>query len=360
MKNRVMQHVIQITGMGGPLTGYNRLINSKLSSKYHFIPLVQTFPPRYLGLNLFFDLYKKIKKENPEILHIRGLQSEGFFGVLAGKAAGCKNIVLSVHGFYFDEIELSKIKKFLFKRIVEPLTLRLADSVYCVCDYAVKRDIIQNNAKHLFGYIHNAAPNFSNLDKTQLRTDFRCGYSMNQDDVVVVTVSRISKDKGFDTLIKVIKTLKSESNLKFVIVGDGPYLDQAKFELDSEIEEGKVIFTGRLKDVSSALFGSDIFAFPSLHENLSNALLEACASSLPSVVTNIGGNPEVIINGETGFLVSPNNPEEFAKKLKVLIDSEYLRIKLGTQSNYRANTIFSEDIIFNQIDEVYCTLLNRL
>ena len=359
VKNKkVMQHVIRISG-GGPLTGYNRLINSKLSSKYHFVPLEQTFPPKYFGLNLFLDLYKKIKLEKPDILHIRGLQSEGFFGVLAGKAAGCKRIVVSVHGFYFDTLGISIFKKILFRTIIEPLTLRLADSVYCVCDYAVKRDIIKNNAKNLYGYISNSAPNFYHQDKTQMRNDFRNRYNIEYDDIVITTVARITKDKGFDTLIEVIKILESDSRLRFLIIGDGPYLEKIKLMLCSEIDKGKVIVPGKLKDIPSALFGSDIFAFPTLHENLSNALLEACAASLPSVVTNVGGNPEIIVNGETGYLVSPNNPVDFANKLRLLIDSQQLRVEFGIKSNHRVNTIYSEDLIYDQIDDVYNSLLNK-
>lgn len=357
MKKKVMQHVILTSGIGGPLTGYKKLINSELKNKYHFIPLEQTFPPKYLGLNLFLDLYRKIKSENPDILHIRGLQSEGFFGVLAGKLAGCKKIVVSVHGFYFDSQEISKTKRIIFKKLIEPLTLRLADKVYCVCDYAVKRDIVKKNAKHLYGYIHNASPDFSHLDKAQLRNDFREMYHIDEDNIVITTVARISKDKGFETLIEVIKILRSENKLIFLIVGDGPYLEQTKLALKTEINEGRVIITGKLQEVSSALFGSDIFAFPTLHENLSNSLLEACAASLPSVVTNVGGNPEVIIHGETGYIVPPNNPEEFATKLKILIDSKKLRIELGTKSNNHVKTSFSEELNLKQIDDVYNSLI---
>jgi len=353
-----MQHVIQISGIGGPLTEYNRLINSKLSEKYQFVPLEQTFTPKYLGFNLLIDLYKKIKREKPDILHIRGLQSEGFFSVLAGKMAGCKNIIVCVHGFYFDSLEISRIKRYLFRKIIEPITLRLADSVYCVCEYAVKRDIIQNNTKNLFGFIHNAAPDFSKLDKIKIGSDFRRSLNIKQNDIIITTIGRISKDKGFDVLIEVVKRFEHEDKIKFLIVGDGPYLNQTKLALSSEVDKGKVIFTGKLTNVASALFGSDIFAFPTLHENLSIALLEACAASLPSVVTNVGGNHEIIIDGETGFLVEPNNPEEFTDKLKLLIDSKSKRIELGNNSCTRVAAFFSEELNFSQIDNIYNSLLN--
>jgi len=354
---KVMQHVIPTSGMGGTLTEYKRLVNSELSHRYCFVPLVQTISTKNLGFNLMIDLYKKIKRENPDILHIRGLQSEGFFCLLAGKMAGCKNIVVCVHGFYFDRLEISKLKNFIFRRIIEPLTLRFADCVYCVCDYAVKRDIIQKNAKHLFGFIHNSAPDFSDLDRIQMRKEFRNNLNITDNNIVITTIGRISKDKGFDILIEVIKKLKVFGDLIFLIVGDGPYLEYTQLALRSEIEAGKVIFTGKTNEVSAALFGSDIFAFPTFHENLSFALLEACAASLPSVVTNVGGNPEIIVDGETGLLVPANNSDEFVLKLKTLIESQSLRIEMGTKSRIRVKTVFSESSNLIQIEKIYKSFL---
>jgi len=355
----IMQHYSssQIND-GGPATGAVMLINSYLKDKYDFILLDQTFAPHGLNIRLLLDFYKKIKKAKPDILHIRGLQSEGLYGVVAGKLAGCKRIVVSVHGIYSDCIGIKGFKKYLFLKIIEPLTLRLADLVYCVCEYATKRQIIVKNAKHLFGYIHNAAPDYSSLDREVCRNQIRSNYKIGDKDIVITTVSRITEDKGFATLMEAIKKSENRKNVIYLIVGDGKYLDVLKISLSSEIQKGTVLLLGKSAQVPEILLASDIFVFPSLHENLSNSLLEACAASLPCIVTNVGGNPEVIINNHSGIIIEPNNPAKLSDAIEKLVNSKKLRTLYGMQAQKRMEEYFSKRMIFEKISTAYDSLLN--
>jgi len=355
----VMQHYCtnQIYN-GGPATGALLVINSKLKEKYAFVPLEQTFAPHGINLKLLHDLYKKIKRVKPDILHIRGLQSEGFYGVLAGKLAGCKKIVVSIHGLYSDDLSCQGFKKWVFLNILEPLTLKMADLVYCVCEYATKREIIYKNASHLFGYIWNAAPDYSQYNKEEIRKQVRKYLKINDRDIVVITVSRISKDKGLDYFVDAIKEINTNNNIKFLIVGDGPYLNVVKENLADEIMKGDVVLIGKSDKVPELLLSSDIFVFPSLHENLSNALLEACAASLPCIATNVGGNPEVIIHDQTGILIDPYNSMQLKEAIETLVESERLRSEYGRRAYERIRKNFSQEIIIEKIDSMYSYLLN--
>lgn len=355
----VMQHYSknQIHN-GGPATGALLLINSKLRKKYNFVPLEQTFAPHGINLKLLHNLYKKIKRAKPDILHIRGLQSEGFYGVLAGKLAGCEKIVVSVHGLYGDDSSCQGFKKWIFSNIIEPLTLKMADLVYCVCEYATKREIIYKNASNLYGFIWNAAPDYSQYNKKEIRNKVRKKLKINDEDIVVITVSRISKDKGFDYLIDAIKKINTNNNIKFLIVGDGPYLNVVKENLREDIVKGNVVLLGKSDKVPELLLSSDIFVFPSLHENLSNALLEACSASLPCIATNVGGNPEVIIHKHTGIIIDPYNSTQLKEGIETLAESERLRLEYGRRAYERIKKEFSQEIIFEKIDSMYSSLLN--
>lgn len=356
----VMQHYCtnQIHN-GGPAAGALLLINSKLRKKYNFVPLEQTFAPHGINLKLLHDLYKKIKRVKPDILHIRGLQSEGFYGVLAGKLAGCKKIVVSVHGLYSDDSSCQGFKKWIFSNIIEPLTLKMADLVYCVCEYATKREIIYKNASNLYGFIWNAAPDYSQYNKKEIRNRVRKKLKINNEDIVVITVSRISKDKGFEYLIDAIKKINSNRTIKFLIVGDGPYLNVVKKDLAEEIKTRKVILVGKSSKVPELLLSSDIFVFASLHENLSNALLEACSASLPCIATNVGGNPEVIIHEQTGIIIEPYNSTQLKEGIEALVESETLRSEYGESAYKRVEKHFSQEIILEKIDSMYSSLLNN-
>lgn len=360
IKPIIMQHysVGQINN-GGPATGAKLLINSKLKEKYKFVPLEQTFAPHGLNIKLIIDFYKKIKKVKPDILHIRGLQSEGFYGVIAGKIAGCKKIVVSVHGLYSDSRSVTGLKKWIFYRILEPATLKLADLVYCVCEYASNRPIIKNNSANLYGYIWNAAPNYSFYDKVSIKKNIRAMYKLNDNDIIFTTVSRITEDKGIPTLVQAILKLENKKRIKFIIVGDGPYLSSLIRDLKAEIDSNSVIITGKSDQVNSLLLASDVFIFPSLHENLSNALLEASSASLPCIATNVGGNTEVVINNKTGLIIDPNNPDQLLNAINILAESPELRNKLGTAAYVRIQENFSQDIIFNKIEIMYDTLINK-
>ena len=355
----IMQHflVSQINN-GGPATGAKLLMNSHLKNRYHFIGLDQTYAPHGFNFKLLRDFYKKIKQAKPDVLHIRGLQSEGLYGVIAGKMAGCKKVLVSVHGIYSDQKNMNGVKRFLFARIIEPLTLRLADMVYCVSECASKRNIIKKNATHFYGFIHNAAPDYPAYNGDFERQKMRDELYLGQDDILITCVSRVTEDKGFITLSNCIKEIQN-SNVKFLIAGDGSYMEKLKNDLSKEIALGKVILVGRTNNVRNILFASDIFVFPSLHENLSNALLEACAAALPCVATNVGGNPEIILDGKTGLLIEPNDTQALVTALGTFINSAHLRNEFGTAAKRRVDDWFGQKYIFEKIGEVYEFLLKK-
>lgn len=358
-KPKVMQHynVNQINN-GGPATGALLLMQSELKDKYSFVHLKQYTGVEGFGIRLLSNLYKQIKKESPDILHIRGLQSDGFYGVLAGRLAGCKRIVISVHGIYSDTIGIRGLKRWVFKNIIETYALRNADLAYCVCEYAANRPFIRKNTKHLYGFIHNAAPVFASYSKSNVRKEIRTELNLSDNDIVIVTVGRVTIDKGFKTLLNTIIDLKFYSDIKFIIVGDGGFLSTMK-DRKTELKLNNLYLLGKRSDVPKILLSSDIFVFPTLHENLSNALLEASEAGLPIIATKVGGNPEVVKDSISGFLVEPNDHKSMTRKILELYKDKSLREKMGSQAQANVRIDFSQKKIFSEIDNVYNFLLSK-
>lgn len=344
---------------GGPATGALLLLNSNLKEKYIFIPMNKTYPFHGFSLKLFIYFFSSIKKVKPDIVHIRGIQSVGFFGVLAAKLLKCK-VVLSVHGLSIDTKNISGVKRFLYKHLLERYALRKADLVYCVCEYACNRNYIKENAKNLFGFIHNAAPAFKNKFYYKDYSSYRETLGINEEDVVVTIISRITQEKGFDELLNSIPDVLSENkNIKFIIGGEGDYLPNLKLNLIDFINARRVIILGKISNVNEVLLASDIFVFPSHRENLSNSLLEASATGLPIVATNVGGNSEIVKHEETGILIDPYDTKQLTQAILKLAGDDNLRIKYGRSGLTRMENCFSQDTIFNKISNMYDSLLKK-
>ena len=123
------------------------------------------------------------------------------------------------------------------------------------------------------------------------------------------------------------------------------------------IRDSNVSILGKRSDVMEILLDSDVFAFPTLHENLSNSLLEACSVGLAIVATNVGGNPEVIENNVTGLLVPSKDPVSLSNALRRLILDNNLREILGAKAKENVENNFNAKLIFNQLGEAYDSLL---
>ena len=125
------------------------------------------------------------------------------------------------------------------------------------------------------------------------------------------------------------------------------------------ILEKQVRFLGFREDVLALLSLMDVFVLPSLSEGLSIALLEAMAAGKPIIATNVGGNPELVLDGETGFSVPPQDPEALAVKLRwVLADKCRARI-LGENGRKRVQQKFSLQAMVGNYQELYENCLRR-
>ena len=105
------------------------------------------------------------------------------------------------------------------------------------------------------------------------------------------------------------------------------------------LESERVIFLGYRDDVIELLAASDVYVFPTLHENLSNALLEAATMRLPMIATNVGGNPEIIQDGCEGILVPLKDSEALKEAIEKLTVDKQLRAEMGKNAFAKMETL---------------------
>lgn len=177
----------------------------------------------------------------------------------------------------------------------------------------------------------------------------------------VVTVARLSPEKDIETLIRAVALAgKTNGDLRLEIAGAGPCLTDLR-RLTAELRlERQVQFLGQVRDVPALLARAGLFVLPSRTEGISLTLLEAMASGLPVVTTRVGGNPEVVAEGETGLLVPPGDPPALADALQRLWHDAAARQRLGQAGRLRVVQNFDIRHMVAEYEELYRGKQGRL
>lgn len=172
------------------------------------------------------------------------------------------------------------------------------------------------------------------------------------DKVVIGFAGRLVPAKGLNYLFSALKQIEDEaSNVVVLIVGDGAQ----KSELEMQAKDLKVrtIFAGWQRDMLPYYALMDVFVLPSLFEGLPNVVLEAMAMKTAVVATNVGGNPDVLANGQNGFLVPPRDVSKLAFALKKLVKAEDLRVEMGMENRRKVEKDYQWNTAVEKIEKVY-------
>lgn len=355
VKPKVMLHYIMPPKTSGPNTSMERIEKSWLRGYYQFGSLVQDERPgKTLNIRLLKKMIAQVKEFQPDLIHVSGLQSAGFYALLAARLGGCRRIITAVRGSATEAIGIKKLEQLLFRYIIEPATMTMSTGVYTVCeDMAGKFGIARKG--NFIGVIHNAAPIINRRDYA--REEFRREIQARPEEVLIAVVGRMYYDKGIAFIIEAIQR-GSHPRAKIVFVGDGPYCDIIADELKEEMQQGRVHVLGKRNDVLRILAGCDIFLFATLHENLSNALLEACSMGLAIIATAVGGNLEVITDKSNGLLIPPGDSAAIIEAVGYLCEREKERKRLGEAALVTVENEFSQSKLYARLHELYQNLLN--
>jgi glycosyltransferase involved in cell wall biosynthesis len=173
------------------------------------------------------------------------------------------------------------------------------------------------------------------------------------DEIVIGTLGRLTKVKGQSFLIDVAVRLKQEGiNFKMYIAGAGELEGELKALCSRFKLEDHVFFPGFISNTKSFMTDIDIFAFPSLSEGFGFAVVEAMAASRPVLAFDISTNPEIIKDGQTGFLVPFPDTARFKDKISLLVHDKALRLELGRKGRIRVEKSFNVDQKIIEIENV--------
>jgi glycosyltransferase involved in cell wall biosynthesis len=184
----------------------------------------------------------------------------------------------------------------------------------------------------------------------------RAALGLPSEGPLVGAVSRLEPVKGIKFLIQAFAQV---DNATLVIVGDGPE-HAALGELTGNLGiVDRVHWAGHRRDVPYLLPALDVFVQPSLHEGMPNTVLEAMAAGLPIVATAVGGTPEVVVDGITGLLVPPRDPDRLAEAIVALLRDPNLRRTMGRSGRQRVAENFTVERMVEQTQKMYEQLLTE-
>ena len=176
---------------------------------------------------------------------------------------------------------------------------------------------------------------------------------IKDEELVLGVIGRLVPQKGHIYFLRALNELSKRQSLRGLIIGSGPLDRELKDAAQAIGLNGKVIFTGLRQDIPQLLNLVDVLVMPSLREGLPIIALEAMAAGVPVVATNVGGNPEVIIDGETGLLVQPRNAEALKNAINRLItDKDYSRT-LVKKARFRIESFFNVMRMVSDTEKIY-------
>ncbi len=298
-----------------------------------------------------WEMARFLKRKNIHILHTH-MYRPNVSGSIAGYIAKTPILISNVHNVnHWDTKRQLLMDRFLNK---------LRDSVILVSE-EVKRDYKEktgiDDAK--CAVIYNGV-NIEDFRPKTEANNLKNKLGLDKDDIVLTCIGRLVPQKDHCTLLKAARILVNKyPKLKLLIVGSGNIEEELKAFARELNLENNVLFTGRRDDIPDILGLTDISVLCSIKEGFSNAILESMASGKPVVATDVGGNGEAIINGETGFLVPIKDSNLLADKLLLLINDRKLREEMGKKGQEIVEEKFSIINMAEETKKLYFNLLKK-
>lgn len=338
-------------------------------------PVIVEEMMREINLKHDYAAYKKIKaiiqEFRPDIVHTHASKA-GTLGRLA--AASCKVpvIVHTFHGHVFHSY-FGRLKTTIYKNI-ERYLARKSTAIIAISEIQ-KQELVDIHRICKAEKVHVIPLGFD-LSRFQenlpaKRSAFRQKYHLDDDEIAISIIGRLVPVKNHALFLEALKNIsgKTTKKIRAFIIGDGelrPDLEAAADALNIPFADGSgsskkplLTFTSWIRDIDTALAGSDIIALTSFNEGTPVSLIEAQAANKPIVTTNVGGIENVVIPGGTAFLCDNGSTEQVAAALLKLVENDALRSTMGEKGWSHVKEKFHYTRLVSDMEKLYLRLLDR-
>jgi len=305
-----------------------------------------------IDFNLILELRKLYSLENIDLVHAHQYTPYFYSASASLTRYGLPKVILTEHGRHYPD--RVKPKRVLFNQV-----LRFSTSAYTGVSEFTRQSLIRYEkmpARKIQVIYNGIWTGFTGFDDYIYRKKLRESFGLEKNDFLILSIGRMDPIKDFETLIKsfsLVAQQKGQARLWIAGGGDQNYRDKLVMLIKSLKLEDRVSLLGTRRDVDQLLPACDIFVLPSITEAASMTILEAMAAGKPVVATKTGGNPELVIQGKTGFLVPVGNEKALAKALLQLLKNPELRSRMGQAGRKRLEQQFTMDRILSQYRVLY-------
>jgi glycosyltransferase involved in cell wall biosynthesis len=307
-----------------------------------------------------WKLYRLITRGRYHIVHTHSSKA-GVLGRLAAKLAGTPLIVHTLHSLVFHDYQPWLVNRFwwLLKKLCAPLTDHFISVSSVIAQKAIAAGVDQPRK---FSTIYSGmeldwflqAPGCSQAIRQQL--------GIPTDAPVVGKIARLFPLKGHDQLLDAApEIVRRCPKVRFLLIGDGILHDHLQERARKMGILEHFVFAGLVarERIPEMIAAMDVVVHTSLREGLARVLPQALAMGKPCVSFDIDGAPEVVVPGETGYLVQPHDATGLAEGIGRLLADQQLRSRMGEAGRRRVDPAFRAETMVNQIADVYGRLLER-
>jgi glycosyltransferase involved in cell wall biosynthesis len=293
-----------------------------------------------------------ILKEKPDIIHSHLYMADLITQIAVGKRYPLISTIHNIDKWWSEKYRIkSRIKTFL-----DSFSGKLTKSYYIAVSESVRNAackslrIPENRIRVVYNGI--------NLQNFTVK-DYRNESIINSP--IIIQVGRFYKEKGHETSMKAMLIIrKYYPKARLLLVGDGPLRSFIENEIKRLDLIDNIELLGIREDIPELLLKADIFWMPSEWEGLPIACLEAMASGLPVIASAVGGLPEIIVDGETGYLIPKGEYKQLAEYTIRLLSDFSLRKKMGLRGRQTVERKFSLEKTADEYINVYKSIKRKL
>jgi glycosyltransferase involved in cell wall biosynthesis len=353
----------RVTLISGPTRGpEGSLVERARDAGYEYLEL----PELIRAVNPWMDararrmLCMEFRRLRPDIVHTHSSKA-GIIGRLAAEDARVPLIVHTIHGMSFN-----RTQPWLIRRLyawLEWWAARCTDAIVTVADAMIEQTVAARVCKRSKLRTVYSGMEVSRFTPTaEARAAVRQAWGVGPDTVVVGTIARLFRRKGYEQLIPVMAAaVAREPRLHFVWVGDGAQRGDYEAELERLGLHERTTLAGLVSPerVPEMLAGFDVLAHTSQWEGLPRAVVQALLMQVPAVAFGIDGTPEVVLDRQTGRLIKPGQTDAFVDALVELAGDESQRRTYGQAGRAHCLDRFDHNRMVDRLEGLYLELQQR-
>jgi glycosyltransferase involved in cell wall biosynthesis len=315
----------------------------RAGARYHPLRHVRRSISPWRDVLGLLELLVLMRRLHPQVAHANSSKA-GILGRFAAWLARVPIRIFTVHGWAFAAAPGLERLLYLW---AERLAGHLTSTTICVSEADRDAGIAA----------HTCAARTSMIIRNGIDAKSRPRARPDDDPPVIVSVGRLQAPKDPLTLVRAIGQLRDD-RVRAIVVGGGPDRPAVEREL-ARLGLTTVDLVGQRADVADLLAEAQVFVLATRSEGLPFSVLEAMAAGLPVVASRVGGVPELVVEGETGFLVPPADPSALAGALDGLLADPDLRERLGAAGRARVEGRFRLDVSLRAHLDLYRRELAR-